>query len=160
MVRMDNAIVAAVQAAPEFLDLDGTVRKACDRIAEAAAAGARLVAFPEAFVAGYPDWVWRTPAWHDGEFSRRLYASAVRVPSAATERLGAAAAEAGAYLAIGVNELDGGTLYNTLLYFAPDGALAGRHRKLMPTGESGPSGGWATARRSASSAPRSAWSAG
>ncbi len=131
---MDNAIVAAVQAAPEFLDLDGTVRKACDRIAEAAAAGARLVAFPEAFVAGYPDWVWRTPAWHDGEFSRRLYASAVRVPSAATERLGAAAAEAGAYLAIGVNELDGGTLYNTLLYFAPDGALAGRHRKLMPTG--------------------------
>jgi nitrilase len=131
---MDKAIVAAVQAAPEFLDLDRTVRKACDRIAEAAAAGARLVAFPEAFVVGYPDWVWRTPAWHDGEFIRRLYDSAVRVPSAATERLGAAAAEAGAYLAIGVNELDGGTLYNTLLYFAPDGALAGRHRKLMPTG--------------------------
>jgi nitrilase len=131
---MDKAIVAAVQAAPEFLDLDGTVRKACDRVADPAANGARLVAFPEAFVAGYPDWVWRTPAWHDGEFVRRLYASAVRVPSAATERLGAAAADAGAYLAIGVNEIDGGTLYNTLLYFAPDGTLAGRHRKLMPTG--------------------------
>ena len=56
------------------------------------------------------------------------------MPSAATDRLGAAAAEAGVYLAIGVNERDGGTLYNTLLYFAPDGTLAGRHRKLMPTG--------------------------
>jgi nitrilase len=133
-MAMDKAIVAAVQAAPAFLDRDATVEKACALVAEAAGHGARLVAFPEAFVAGYPDWVWRTPAWHDGEFVRRLYASAVAVPSAATERLGAAAAEAGAYVAVGVNEIDGGTLYNTLLYFAPDGTLAGRHRKLMPTG--------------------------
>ena len=59
---------------------------------------------------------------------------AVEVPRPATERLAAAAAETGTYVAIGVNEIDGGTLYNTLLYFAPDGTLAGRHRKLMPTG--------------------------
>ncbi len=131
---MDKAIVAAVQASPDFLNRDATLDKACSLTIKAAAEGARLVVFPEAFVPGYPDWVWRTPAWHDDAFLRRLNAAAVAVPSAATQQLGAAAAEAGVYLAIGVNEIDGGTLYNTLLYFAPDGALAGRHRKLMPTG--------------------------
>jgi nitrilase len=128
------AIVAAVQAAPVFLDRDATIAKACSLIAEAAGQGASLVVFPEAFVAGYPDWVWRTPAWHDGEFTRRLAGSAVEIPSAATEQLGQAAADAGVYVAIGVNERAGGTLYNTLLYFTPEGTLAGRHRKLMPTG--------------------------
>jgi nitrilase len=131
---MDKAIVAAVQASPDFLNREATVDKACSLTIKAAAEGARLVVFPEAFVPGYPDWVWRTPAWHDGAFLRRLNAAAVAVPSAATQQLAAAAAEAGVYLAIGVNEIDGGTLYNTLLYFAPDGTLAGRHRKLMPTG--------------------------
>jgi nitrilase len=130
----DKVVVAAVQAAPEFLDRDATLEKACTLAAKAAAGGAALVVFPEAFVPAYPDWVWRTPPWRDDTFAHRLYAEAVKVPSAATERLGAAAAESGAYVAIGVNEIDGGTLYNTLLYFAPDGTLAGRHRKLMPTG--------------------------
>ena len=61
---------------------------------------------------------------------------AVVVPSAATERLGAAAREAGVYLVIGVNEREptGTTIYNTLLYFDPEGTLLGKHRKLMPTG--------------------------
>jgi nitrilase len=129
-----QAVVAAVQAAPVFLDRDATVAKACSLIAEAAGHGASLVVFPEAFVAGYPDWVWRTPAWRDEEFAQRLAGSAVEIPSAATGQLAQAAAEAGVYVAIGVNERAGGTLYNTLLYFTPDAALAGRHRKLMPTG--------------------------
>lgn len=133
-VTAGQAVVAAVQAAPVFLDREATVAKSCALIAEAAGRGANLIVFPEAFVPGYPDWVWRTPAWSDGEFARRLREGAVEVPSAATEQLGAAAAEAGAYVAIGVSELAGGTLYNTLLYFGPDGNLAGRHRKLMPTG--------------------------
>lgn len=120
-----QAVVAAVQATPVFLDRDATVARACSLIAEAAGQGASLVVFPEAFVAGYPDWVWRTPAWHDAEFARRLTASAVEIPSAATEQLAQAAADAGVYVAIGVNERDGGTLYNTLVYFTPDGALAG-----------------------------------
>jgi len=55
------------------------------------------------------------------------------VPSADTDRIGAVAKEHGLVLAVGVNELDGGTLYNTLLVFTPDGELALRHRKLMPT---------------------------
>jgi len=74
------------------------------------------------------------PAWSDGHFVRRLYDQAVTVPSPATDRIGEAAREAAAYVAVGINELDGGTLYNTLLYFAPDGAIVGRHRKLMSTG--------------------------
>lgn len=126
--------VAAVQATPVFLDRDATVDKACALVKEAAAGGASLILFPETFVPAYPDWVWRLPAWSDGRFTRRLYEQSVTVPSEATARLADAARDAGAYVAIGVNEIDGGTLYNTLLYFAPDGQLVARHRKLMPTG--------------------------
>jgi nitrilase len=126
--------VAAVQATPVFLDRDATTDKACSLIKEAAAAGAALVVFPETFIPTYPDWVWRLPAWADGLYMRRLYDMAVAVPGPVTDRLGEAAREAQAYVAMGVNELDGGTLYNTLLYFAPDGSLVGKHRKLMPTG--------------------------
>jgi len=127
-------IVAAVQAALVFLDREATIDKAGELVKQAAAAGAQLVAFSETFVPTYPDWVWRAPAWSDGEFVRRLYAQSVTVPSPATERLGAIARDCGVYLAMGVSELAGGTMYNSLLYFAPDGSLAGRHRKLMPTG--------------------------
>ena len=131
---MTRATVAAVQATPVFLDRDATTEKACALVKEAAAGGASLVVFPEAFVPAYPDWVWRLPAWQDGRFMRRLLDQAVAVPGPATERLAEAARDAGVYLAMGVNEIAGGTLYNTLLYFSPDGELAGRHRKLMPTG--------------------------
>jgi nitrilase len=127
-------IVAAVQASPVFLDRDATTEKACALIKEAGTAGASLIVFPETFIPTYPDWVWRLPAWSDDEYVGRLRAESVTVPSPTTERLGQAAAEAGAYVAMGVNELDGGTLYNTLLYFSPDGEIVGRHRKLMPTG--------------------------
>jgi nitrilase len=126
--------VAVVQASPVFLARDATVEKTCALVKEAAANGASLVLFPETFIPTYPDWVWRVPAWSDGRFVRRLYEQAVTVPSPATERLAAAAHEAAAYVAVGINELDGGTLYNTLLYLAPDGEIVGRHRKLMPTG--------------------------
>ncbi|MGQ0845770.1 MAG: carbon-nitrogen hydrolase family protein [Sporichthyaceae bacterium] len=130
----EPVVVAAVQATPVFLDRDATVEKACGLIAEAAAGGAQLIVFPEAFVAGYPDWVWRLPAWRDDAYVRRLYEESVTVPGPAAAALGAAARAAGAYVAMGVNELDGGTLYNSLLYFSPEGELVGRHRKLMPTG--------------------------
>jgi nitrilase len=126
--------IAAIQAAPVFLDREATTDKACALIKEAGAAGASLAVFPETFIPTYPDWVWRLPAWEDGEFVTRLRAESVRVPSETTQRLGEAAAEAGLYVAMGINEIDGGTLYNTLLYFAPTGELVGRHRKLMPTG--------------------------
>jgi nitrilase len=127
--------VAAVQSTPVFLDRDATVDRLVVSIKEAAAAGAELIVFPEAIVPGYPDWVWRTPAWADSEWYGRLYDQAVDIPGPVTEVLGAAAAEAGAWVAVGVNERSAsGTLYNTLLYLDPAGAVAGAHRKLMPTG--------------------------
>jgi nitrilase len=129
-----SVAVAAVQASPVFLDRDATTEKACALIKEAGAAGASLIVFPETFIPTYPDWVWRLPAWNDDVFVARLRAESVAVPSPTTERLAEAAAEGGAYVAMGVNEIEGATLYNTLLYFSPQGELMGRHRKLMPTG--------------------------
>ena len=126
--------VAAVQATPVFLDREATTDKACALIKEAAAGGARLVAFPESFIPTYPDWVWRTVSWADTRYVRLLYENSVEVPGPIVDRLGEAAAEAGTYVAMGVNEIDGGTLYNTLLYLGPDGRLLQRHRKLVPTG--------------------------
>jgi nitrilase len=139
--RWTTVPVAVVQAAPVIMERDATIEKVAALTREAAASGARLVLFPEAFVPAYPRGLGfgvvvgsRTAA------GRRLFArynaNAVEVPSAATERLGAAAREAGVYLAVGVIERDavsGGTLYCTLLYFGPDGRLLGKHRKLKPT---------------------------
>ena len=131
---MSSTTIAAVQASPVFLDREATIDKVGRLAKEAAANDAHLVVFPEAFVPTYPDWVWRTTPWADGEWYRRFADQAVDVPGPACDALGAIARENAVYLAIGVNERDGGTIYNTLLYFGPDGALAAKHRKLMPTG--------------------------
>lgn len=128
-------IAAAVQAAPVFLDRDATIDKACELIGEASQAGARLIVFPETWVPMYPFWH-SSASVFSGDLFARLWKNSVEVPSAATERLGRAARDAGAYLAIGINERDTatrGTLYNTLLYFSPSGDIVQRHRKLMPT---------------------------
>jgi len=135
---MEPVKVAAVQAAPVLLDRDETLGKVVALAEKAAAEGARLVAFPEAFVPGYPDWVWRTRPW-DTEATAlyaRLFDQAVTVGSPATDLLGETARRLQIWLSVGVDERDasGSTIYNTLLHFAPDGSLAARHRKLMPTG--------------------------
>lgn len=131
-------VAAAVQAAPVFLDRDATVDKAIRLTKEAGGRGARLVVFPETFVPTYPDWVWRSRPWRDGpsHWYERLLDQSVVVPSQATDALAGAAEKAGSYLSIGVNEREerGSTLYNTQLWFGPDGRLLGKHRKLMPTG--------------------------
>src|SRR4051795_1469610 len=110
-----TSLVAAVQAAPVFLDREATIDKVGVLTKEATAAGARLVAFPEGFVPTYPDWVWRTTPWADGEWYARFADQSVDVPGAACDAIGAIAADTGMYLAVGVNERDGGTIYNTLL---------------------------------------------
>jgi nitrilase len=134
--------VAVVQAAPVLFNREATVEKACQLTAEAAAQGAKLILFPEAFIPAYPRGLSfgivvgsRRPA---GRHTwQRYWANAVDVPGPTTEALGAAARQARAYLAIGVIERDSqfsrGTLYCTLLYFGPDGRLLGKHRKLKPT---------------------------
>ena len=134
---MEKVTVAAVQATPVFLDRDATVAKTAALIKEAASNGAGLIVFPEAFIPTYPDWVWRSSPWSNGDrWYRALLENSVVVPSATTEAIGEAAREANSYVVIGVNEIGapGSTLYNTLLYFGPDGALLGKHRKLLSTG--------------------------
>jgi nitrilase len=128
--------VAAAQYAPVFLDRAATLDK-LERIAlEAHAQGVQLLVFPETFVPAYPDWVWRAKPWDQDsqDLYARLLAESVEVPGPDADRLGRIARDNGLWLAVGVNERVGSTLCNTLLWFAPDGTLAHRHRKLMPTG--------------------------
>jgi nitrilase len=127
--------VAAVQAAPVFLDLEASLEKALGLIKEATAEGARLVVFPEAFLPAWPAWVDEVLPGEDAAWHVRLLEESVVVPGPVTERLGAAARDAGAHLVMGVDEREehGGTVYNTLLYLGPDGRLLGKHRKLVPT---------------------------
>ena len=130
--------VAVVQAGSVPFDTSACVEKAVRLIAEAAATGTRVILFPEAFITGYPKGLnyglvvgARDPVGRE-EF--RLYLeAAIEVPGPETRELGKAAATHRSYVVIGVIERDGGTCYCTVLFFAPDGALLGKHRKLMPT---------------------------
>jgi nitrilase len=129
--------IAAVQAAYVLMDAKACVEKAVELLCRAAAAGAGIVVLPEAFVPGTPIWIDSRPIWDgDEEWYARLVDQAVVVPGPLTDRLGAAARDTGTYLVIGVQEREshGATIYNTTLYFGPDGSLLGKHRKLMPTG--------------------------
>jgi nitrilase len=130
--------VAVVQDCPVPFDLAGTIAKVERLTAKAAQTGAKLIVFPEAFVSGYPkglDFGARVGmrSTQGREVFRRYYDSAITLDGDDCRRIGAAARKASAYLVIGVMEKDGGTLYCTVLFFGPDGALLGKHRKLMPT---------------------------
>ena len=133
---------AVVQAASVLFDREATVEKMLPLISEAAENGSKLILFPEAFIPAYPRGLsfgtfvgGRKP---EGRLTwERYWANSVDVPGPTTEKLGEAARQADAYLAVGVIERDSqysrGTLYCTLLYFGPDGQLLGKHRKIMPT---------------------------
>lgn len=130
--------LAAVQAAPVWLDREATVAKACRLIEEAADNGAKIIGFPEGFIPGFPDWYhWFMPRSAEAlGFNKTLFKNAVEIPGTAVDAIGAAARRAHAHVVIGANERDKGTmgtLYNSQLFFGPDGALLGVHRKLMPT---------------------------
>jgi nitrilase len=130
--------VAVVQAAPVAFDRECTLAKVRLLAQDAAARGAKLVVFPEAFVSAYPRGMTfgavvgnRTPEGR--EWYRRYWESSVDVPGAAVDTLADVARESAIYLVIGVIERDGGTLYCTALFFAPNGEYLGKHRKLVPT---------------------------
>ena len=136
MDSMKPVPVAVVQAGGVLFDAQSAVAKV-ERLL-AGTAGAQLVVFPEAFVGGYPKGEdfgarvgSRTPEGR--KLFRRYYEGAIDVPGPETEWMAAAAREAGAWVVIGAIERDAGTLYCTALYFSPEGRLAGKHRKLMPT---------------------------
>jgi aliphatic nitrilase len=130
--------VAAVQAASVFLDREGSTDKACRLIREAGKGGAQLIAFPEGFIPAHPIWYHHHPATGTiaNRFAVDLFRNAVEIPGPETDALSRAAAEVGAYVVIGVCEkLPGtlGTMFNTQVWFGPDGALLGKHQKIMPT---------------------------
>src|SRR5215471_10652600 len=131
--------VAVIQASPVVFDRDRTLQKVSVLTGEAARKGAQLVLFPEAFVSGYPrglDFgaVVGSRTEQGREDFRRYWDSSVDVPGTAVHELAQAACDNQIYLVIGVVERDGGTLYCSVLFFAPDGNLLGKHRKIMPTG--------------------------
>jgi len=129
---------AVVQASPVVFDREATLTKVRELTSEAAHRGARLVVFPEAFVSAYPRGLdfgavvgARTESGRD-DF-RRYWESSVEIPGPAVESLSETAQLHAIHLVIGVVERDGGTLYCTVLFFGPDGAYLGKHRKVMPT---------------------------
>lgn len=133
--------VAIVQKAPAFLNRAECLRIAVSAVAEAAAGGARLVIFPEAFVPGYPAWIWRLRPGGDMALSERLHRALLEnAVDLARDDLGPlreAAREHCVMVVCGINERDGafsrGSLYNTVVTLGSDGSLLNRHRKLMPT---------------------------
>ena len=135
-------LIAAIQSPPVYCDALATARRAAERIAEAAQAGAWLAVFSESYLPGYPEWVWRvsprtsSPSVEPfATFQQRFLEQAITVPGPETDLIADACRAYHIMAAIGVTERPArsGTLYNTLLYFGPDGALLGRHRKMVPT---------------------------
>jgi len=136
MLDLPTVKVAAVQAAPVFLDTHATLDKACALIAQAASEGAQLVAFPEVFVPGYPYWNWIMNPVEGGPWFEKLCRCAIELPGPEIHRVAQAARQHGVHVVIGINERSRSgiaTLYNTLVFIGPDGKILGRHRKLIPT---------------------------
>ncbi len=133
--------VAVVQKPPVLLDRKATMERAIESLQEAAANTCGLVVFPEAYLPGYPTWVWRLRPGGDmalsGEIHARLREQAVDIDGGGLEPLCKAARSHAVTVVCGMSEIDsrysGTTLYNTVVTIGPDGTLLNRHRKLMPT---------------------------
>jgi len=136
MLKLPRFKAAAVQASPVFLDAAATTDKAVSLIREAAKNGAQIVAFPEVFIPGYPYWSWITDPVTGGAWFEKLVRASILVPGPEIDAIRRAARDSETYVVIGVNErspVSLGALYNTLVFIGPDGALLGKHRKLVPT---------------------------
>ena len=133
--------LAVVQAPPVVLDRDATLEMAIRHVDEAVAAGAKMVVFPEAYVCGYPSWIWRLRPGGDWGLSERLHGrlldQAVNIERGDLKPLCEAALRHQVCVMCGMNERDGApgraTLYNTYVVIGTDGEILNRHRKLMPT---------------------------
>lgn len=130
---------AAVQAAAITLDTAATTDKACELIREAGRNSADIVVFPECFISAYPSWFEFLPAVSPelGDLNVRLFKSAIDVPGPETAQLGEAIRNADCYAVVGVverSQTNSGSMFNTQLFFGPDGQLLGKHQKLTPTG--------------------------
>ncbi|WP_160003621.1 Nit6803 family nitrilase [Rhizobium sp. 18055] len=133
MDKKHTVRAAAAQIAPDLTSREKTLARVLETIREAASKGAELIVFPETFVPWYPYFSFVLPPVLSGREHIRLYEEAVSVPSAATDAVSTAAREHGIVVALGVNERDHGTLYNTQLIFDADGTLVLKRRKITPT---------------------------
>lgn len=125
--------VAAVQAAPVFLDLEATVEKAIGLIEEAGGNGAKLIAFPETWIPGYPWWIWLgAPAW-GMQFVQRYHDNSLVLNSPEDLRIREAAHKAGMHVVLGYSEKDGGSLYMGQSLIDAQGEVIATRRKLKPT---------------------------
>ena len=136
--KLATVRLAAVQAAPVFLDREGTTEKACRLIREAGAAGAKIIGFPEGFIPTHPLWYHFHPASSAlaRKMATQLFLNSVEIPGATTEQLCRAAREAGVYVVMGVCERVAGTtgtMYNSQIFISPSGQIIGSRRKIMPT---------------------------
>ena len=132
------ARLAAVQAAPVWLDRDATVDKACSLIREAGDAGADLIGFPENFIPGHPSWYHYHLATSERSMSLavRLFRESVEIPGPATDALCRAARQAGINVVMGLTERRPGslgTMFNSQLFISAAGEIVGKHQKLVPT---------------------------
>ena len=125
--------VAAVQAAPVYLDLEKTVDKVVKFIDEAGQNGAKLVAFPEGFIPGYPFFAFVGGPEYAKQFYVQLYKNAVKIPSYSVQRISEAARRNKIHVCASMSELDGGSLYLTQLWFNSNGDIIGKHRKMRVT---------------------------
>jgi aliphatic nitrilase len=130
---MKKIRAAAIQLAPDLNGANGTIDRMVQAIAEAADAGVRLAVFPETFVPYYPYFSFVEPPFATGKAHQKLYREAVEVPGPLAQRLSHAAASHRMVLVAGVNELDGGSLYNTQLVYDFNGDLLLKRRKITPT---------------------------
>ncbi len=135
------AKVAVIQKPPVLLNRSRTIEAALASIDEAVGEGASLLVFPEAYIPGYPTWIWRLRPGGDGALSGEIHArlreNAVDLDGGDLQPVQDAAARHGITIVIGINERDsrfsGTTLFNTVVVIGPDGTLLNRHRKMMPT---------------------------
>lgn len=125
--------VAAVQISPVLYSRDATVEKVVNKILDLGKQGVQFATFPETIVPYYPYFSFLQAPFAMAKEHQRLLEESVTIPSAATDAIGNAAKEANMVVSIGVNERDGGTIYNTQLLFDADGTLIQRRRKLTPT---------------------------
>jgi aliphatic nitrilase len=126
---------AAVQMSPVLYSREETVDKVVRKTLELGRQGVQFATFPETIVPYYPYFSFVQAPFQNiaGTEHRKLLDQAVTVPSPATDAMSEAARQAGVVLSIGVNERDGGTLYNTQLLFDVDGKMIQRRRKISPT---------------------------
>ena len=125
--------VAAAQIRPVLFSLEGSVARVLAAMAEAAAAGVELIVFPETFLPYYPYFSFVEPPVRMGRSHLALYEQAVTVPGPATEAIAAAARQHGMHVLLGINERDGGSLYNTQLLIDTSGTIVLKRRKITPT---------------------------